>query len=199
MFEEVEKFVRRHKKKIIFISATVAAIGIGLNIYSEWKRESEKEDENSIYSEDQAFNEIIPELQALYQKEEDKIYLNLDNLIEKSLTVIYSISFIFFVCKIQINILNQYLFLKGKNLNKSEQKAFIKSYFNHFKETIQISFTNLIKKYSCEEFENENVESRILNIRSKLEEEIELSFPKNNENSSNLSELNQSLSQCFQE
>jgi hypothetical protein len=84
-------------------------------------------------------------------------------------------------------------------LSKYEQETFIKSYYNHFKQTIQISFTNLIKKYSCEEFENENVESRILNIRSKLEEEIEFSFPKNNENSPILSELNHSLSQCFQE
>ena len=190
--EEIEKFISKHKKKIIIFSGTIAAIGIGLKIYSEWNKENEEvEEEIKLYNEEINFNKNIIPFFKEYFKKEEKYIKNTKYLIQKSLNLIYSISFVYLISKIQINILNQFIFLKEKNLNFKLQESFLIDFFdNKFKFNFFDYFLDLIKKYSNEEFENNRIElfnlnqfdSTILNIRSKIEDElIEFDF-KNDEN-----------------
>eukprot|EP01080_Neovahlkampfia_damariscottae_P004796 gene4796-8382_t len=100
MFSEIEKFVSKHKKKIIILSGSIAAIGIGLKIYSEWIKENEEEKEENfkIFNEEITFNEIIlPFFEEYFKKE--KFIKNDEYLIKKSLSTTIFNSFLNLISK----------------------------------------------------------------------------------------------------
>lgn len=180
--ERAFKFLNDHKRKIIFLGASIIGIGIGINLYYHYK---EGEEEFIVYTEGRAIQKLFPEFKKInYKKcENSKDYL------KYIMITMYSTSLLYIIFKLQISIINEQIFFKEHELNYKQQEEFITSFYkNIFLKDIYSKIVSKINEISEKELKQdckmtkENFKYYFLKIRDSFEEEFEINLEKDLKN-----------------
>jgi hypothetical protein len=183
--ERIANFFLNHKRTIVAGSAVVVAVGIGLNIYYSSSTENDK---FIIYTENHCVENFFPKLQREIQLHVHKFIQTNKNvpligqMIYQSVLSIYATTLCYMIFKVQINIINQLIFVREKDISYAKQHQFIHDIFNNwFLKDILVQMSQKIGSLSLKEFttsipllNEDEINICMVNIRSKFEDTFEI-------------------------